>query len=209
MLTGRVLFNKQYKLSEYLSVCIIALGIFFFSDVNDIDGAHKIIKTTLPGLICLLGYLISDSFTSTWQDNLINTFKMSSISLMFMTNLYSCLFTFISLINQGELEETILFISNHSDITSHLVYLSIASAIGQIFIFVTIQRFGALVFTLIMTTRQVLSILFSSLVFHHEFSIQSVFGIILIFSALFLQQFFKIANKYSKKSSKNDQKIIV
>lgn len=208
MLTGRVLLNKQYKASEYVSVCIIALGIFFFSDVDNIDGAHKIIKTTLPGLICLLGYLVSDSFTSTWQDNLIKSYSMSSIALMFMTNLYSCLFTFVSLIYQNEFDETVEFISKHSDITSHLVYLSLASAIGQIFIFVTIQKFGALVFTLIMTTRQVLSILFSSLVFQHQLSVQSIFGIVLIFSALFVQQCFKIANKHNKPSKSLPKTII-
>jgi adenosine 3'-phospho 5'-phosphosulfate transporter B2 len=209
MLTGRVLFGKQYSLTEYVSVSIIAVGIFFFSDVNNIEGANKIIKTTLPGFICLLGYLVSDSFTSTWQDNLIKSFSMSSIALMFMTNLYSCLFTFVSLLSQGELNETIEFMKEHSDITYHLCYLSLASAIGQIFIFVTIQRFGALVFTLIMTTRQVLSILFSALIFQHQLSLQSVFGIFLIFSALFIQQFIKIANKYNFKKPLKSEKIII
>lgn len=200
MLTGKVISNKHYKLHEYICVFIIGCGIFLFSDINKtrLDETNKIIKTTFPGLVCLLGYLISDSFTSTWQDNLIKNYSMSSISLMFITNLYSCLYTFISLWSQDQLKESIKFMFQHSDITGHIVLLSIASAIGQIFIFITIQKFGALVFSLMMTTRQILSIFLSSIVFQHSMSVQSLFGISLIFFALFLQQYLKFHSKKEK-----------
>lgn len=148
-------------------------------------------STSLPGLICLLGYLISDSFTSTWQDNLIRNYKMSSMALMFITNAYSCIYTLVSLVSQDELKESIDFMFTYPEFTNHIILLSLASAIGQLFIFVTIQEFGALVFSLIMTTRQVLSILLSSIVFQHSLSLQSVVGISLIFFALFLQQYLK------------------
>ena len=148
--------------------------------------------TSFPGLLCLFGYLVSDSFTSTWQDNLNKKHAMSSMSLMFITNVYSCLFTLVSLVSQGELGESLTFLSEHADITGHVVLLSVASAVGQLFIFTTIQKFGALAFSLIMTSRQVISIVLSSVIFEHYMSTQSVCGIALIFVALFGQQFFKM-----------------
>lgn len=184
---------------------IYQIGIFLFSDISDVKGAHKLIKTTLPGLVCLFGYLISDSFTSTWQDNLIKTYSMSSMAMMFMTNFYSCLYTFVSLAYQGQIFETIEFIRSHEMIIDHIILLSVASAIGQIFIFITIQKFGALVFTLIMTTRQLLAILFSSLIFKHSLSYKSIAGICLIFGTLFFKQFL---NYVTKKKKKPDEKII-
>jgi len=150
-------------------------------------------------LICLLGYLITDSFTSTWQDNLIKKHGMSSMSMMFMTNFYSCLYTFVSLAYQGQILETIKFIQEHSIISEHILLLSIASAVGQIFIFITIQKFGALIFTLIMTTRQLLAIFFSSIIFEHQLSMNSVFGIVLIFGALFFKQIISLMNKKKNK----------
>ena len=163
--------------------------------MSNVEGAHILIKNTLPGLVCLFGYLISDSFTSTWQDNLINKYSMSSMAMMFMTNFYSCMYTFVSLSYQGQIFETIDFIQTHSMITEHIFLLSMASAIGQIFIFITIQKFGALVFTLIMTTRQLLAILFSSIIFQHSMSAQSIVGICLIFTALFAKQFLSFMRK--------------
>lgn len=198
MITGRVIMKKQYKTSEYISVVMICLGIFLFSDVTNVKSAQKLIGTTFPGLVCLFGYLISDSFTSTWQDNLIKTFSMSSMAMMFMTNFYSCLYTFSSLVYQSEFFETIEFIRTHAEIMDHILLLSMASAIGQIFIFITIQKFGALVFTLIMTTRQLLAIMFSAIIFEHSLSLQSIFGICLIFSTLFFKQFLNYMSKTKK-----------
>jgi solute carrier family 35 (adenosine 3'-phospho 5'-phosphosulfate transporter), member B2 len=192
MLTGKVVSNKSYKAHEYFSVCLIALGVFLFSDLNNTKSNSEVMYTSFPGLLCLLGYLVSDSFTSTWQDNLNKTHSMSSIALMFITNVYSCLFTLVGLTSQNELEESLKFLREHSQITHHVALLSLTSAIGQIFIFVTIKKFGALVFSLIMTSRQVLSIVLSSIIFEHYLSVQSVFGISLIFFALFFQQFLKM-----------------
>jgi adenosine 3'-phospho 5'-phosphosulfate transporter B2 len=88
--------------------------------------------------------------------------------------------------------------NDHTDITMHIVLLSLTSAIGQIFIFVTIQKFGALVFSLIMTTRQVLSIVLSSMVFEHSMTLQGMLGVSLIFFALFLQQYLKFESAHNK-----------
>jgi adenosine 3'-phospho 5'-phosphosulfate transporter B2 len=206
MIASKLVSNKTYKRHEYLCVGLIGVGIFLFSDINTtagdliskkISANNSILYTSFPGVLCLLGYLVSDSFTSTWQDNLIKTYSISSIALMFITNAYSCIYTLVSLYREDELNETMQFLNEHTDITKHIVLLSVTSAIGQIFIFVTIQKFGALVFSLIMTTRQVLSILLSSLVFQHSMTLQGAFGVALIFFALFLQQYLKFKSTHS------------
>lgn len=197
---GKIVSNKTYKTYEYVCVAIIGMGIFMFSDLGEqnLSKTGQMIQTTFPGLLCLLGYLITDSFTSTWQDNLIRNYYMSSISLMLLTNMYSSAYTLVSLVYQGELDESFAFLAEHSDITMHVMLLSLTSAIGQIFIFVTIQEFGALVFSLMMTTRQIISIFLSSIVFHHSLSLLNYFGIFSIFFALFLQHYFKLEEKKEK-----------
>jgi solute carrier family 35 (adenosine 3'-phospho 5'-phosphosulfate transporter), member B2 len=197
MLTGRIVSKKVYRASEYVCVCIITLGIFMFSEVDQMgsEEGKSGFYASFPGLLCLLGYLISDSFTSTWQENLNKSYKMSSMSLMFMTNLYSCLFTFISLLYRGQFFSTFTFINEHSDVFNHIVWLSMASAIGQVFIFITIQKFGAFVFSLVMTTRQIIAVVLSSLLFQHSMSLQSCFGVFLVFFGVLSQQLTKFFNK--------------
>lgn len=170
-----------------------------FSDIFKDDGVsttHQNIQTTFPGVVCLLGYLISDSFTPNWQEKLMTDFSMSSISVMLVTNMFSSIYTFTSILYQGEWYDSIAFLYEHSNITWHVALLSITSAIGQIFIFVTIQEFGALWCSIFMTTRQILSIFFSAMLFHQQLSFLNCLGIFLVFSAVFIQYYKKIKKSY-------------
>ena len=59
--------------------------------------------------------------------------------------------------------------ARHSDAQLHVLVLALCnSSFGQLFIYHTISRFGALVFAMIMTTRQVFSIGFSVALFGHK-----------------------------------------
>ena len=50
----------------------------------------------------------------------------------------------------------------------HMLILSVTSATGQLFIFYTIKDFGPVVFTIMMTTRQIFSLVISFLLFSKE-----------------------------------------
>lgn len=65
--------------------------------------------------------------------------------------------------------------------------LSVCSAVGQLVIFYTIATFGAVVFAIIMTIRQGLAILLSCLIYHHHISAAGIFGVVLVFVAVFLR----------------------
>lgn len=115
------------------------------------------------------------------------------------------------------------------------IVLSISSAIGQLFIFYTIANFGPVVFTIIMTMRQVctysgcvrlrtknylksfitfqaIAILLSCLVYNHHISGVGIFGILIVFLALLLRvycaQRLKMLRRKVEinKSSKNPDK---
>jgi len=61
-----------------------------------LDGA-----TTLSGVILLCGYLLLDSFTSTWQNALFVEYGVTSIQMMCAINMFSCLLTAMSLFQQS------------------------------------------------------------------------------------------------------------
>jgi len=57
----------------------------------------------------ILGYMAFDSFTSNWQGELFSQYKMTSVQMMTGVNLFSCLFTLLSLVEQGSLLENFDF----------------------------------------------------------------------------------------------------
>lgn len=152
MMMGKLVSRKSYEYWEYLTAALISVGVSMFL-LSSAPNRTVSTVTTFSGIVLLAGYIIFDSFTSNWQDALF-TYKMSPVQMMFGVNVFSCLFTVGSLLEQGALLESLRFMARHSEFTAHAVLLSVCSACGQLFIFYTINQFGAAVFTIIMTLRQ-------------------------------------------------------
>ena len=124
---------------------------------------------------------------------------MSSIQMMAGVNLFSCLLTSVSLIEQGGFTSSAAFMLRHPDFIFAAVILSICSASGQLFIFYTISRYGPVVFVIIMTVRQGFAILLSCIIYGHPVTIIGFVGILLVFLALFLRIY---ANDRQRKMKK-------
>jgi len=86
----------------------------------------------------------------------------------------------------------------HPEFTWHATLLSAASASGQLFIYYTISQFGAIVFTIIMTTRSALAIILSCFIYSHPVNGMGVFGLLVAFSSLGLRIWYKIQQKKKK-----------
>uniref|UniRef100_A0A671K523 Adenosine 3'-phospho 5'-phosphosulfate transporter 1 n=1 Tax=Sinocyclocheilus anshuiensis TaxID=1608454 RepID=A0A671K523_9TELE len=196
MLMGKIVSRKSYEYWEYLTAVLISLGVSMFL-LSSSTGKHPSTVTTFSGVVILGGYIVFDSFTSNWQDNLFK-YKMSSVQMMFGVNLFSCLFTVGSLLEQGAFFDSLAFMMRHSEFAMHAVLLSVCSAFGQLFIFYTISQFGAAVFTIIMTLRQAIAILLSCFLYGHAVTLVGGLGVAVVFLALFLRIY---ARSRVKKSS--------
>ena len=185
MIMGKVVSKKSYELYEYVTAVMISLGIMMFLMTSRDSVKDSTTVTTYSGIFILLGYLMFDAFTSNWQGELFKTYKMSSIQMMAGVNLFSVLFTSVSLAQQGGFVDSVAFMGRHSDFVMHSILLSICSATGQLFIFYTISQFGAVTFTIIMTVRQGLAILLSCLVYGHTVTLIGLTGILVVFAAIF------------------------
>lgn len=60
----------------------------------------------------------------------------------------------------------------------------LTQSLGQLFIFYTIKRFGPIVFTIIMTIRQMLSMVISCMLFGHPLAWRSAIGAMLCFGTI-------------------------
>jgi len=77
-----------------------------FSKAEDDDQIVDDKATSVAGIICLVGYMMFDSFTSNYQSGLFKTYQMSKFQMMFGINLFSCFFTLwsLSLVRQPRLQ---------------------------------------------------------------------------------------------------------
>lgn len=65
--------------------------------------------TCATGVILLLGYLATDSFTSTWQGKIFTQYQVTPMQMVFANSLLSSLLTIVSLYQVGSLRKTYAF----------------------------------------------------------------------------------------------------
>lgn len=186
MIMGRIVSKNKYEFYEYVVAVTISIGMVFFLSGSYDQGKHSPV-TTFTGLFLLVMYMIFDSFTSNWQSDIFKAYNVTSMQMMYGVNLFSTLFTAASLLVQGGFTESLQFSTEHPAFLVDCVVLSISSSIGSLFIFFTIAKFGAVVFTIIMTLRQALAILLSCLIYNHDISPLGVFGVCIVFLAIFVR----------------------
>ena len=84
------------------------------------------------------------------------------------------------LAQSGEGIVSIKFLIGDKNALVDNILLSCSSAIGQLFIFYTIKEFGAVTFTIVMTSRQVISLGLSCILFGHPIDVYSGIGASLV-----------------------------
>jgi len=214
MLMGKIVSGNKYQMYEWMTAGLLSVGISFFLLGQQSD--HSAAPTTgenvygegivvFSGFVLMLGYMAFDSFTSNWQGELFKVYKMSSTQMMFGVNLFSCLFTFVSLLEQGGFLEAAHFMFKHYDFAIHVLVLSVCAAMGQLFIYFTISRFGAVAFTIIMTLRQAFAILLSCIIYSHPVTSTGMVGILVVFLALVIRIYAKSRISKMKQAKSADR----
>lgn len=192
MLYGKIMMDKEYETYEYLSGLTVGLGLFLFlTSSENVDFHQNVfgdpgsVTGSLCGVVLLCLFLVFDSATGQWQTRIFSIHPdLSPLQMMLIMNAFSAVFSFITLVNQEELDVTMAFIYNHPMFSLHLVLFILASIIGQLFIFYTVKSFGPVVFSIIMACRILFSTLLSTYIYEHGISELGVVGILITFGAL-------------------------
>lgn len=232
MLMSSLVMRKKYQPFDYGCALVLSLGMFAFlfsqpaeltnhhhhpdsarsfnstnNQLNFHEMTQQVRNSSLAsGLTILALYLVFDSFTSNWQQKLFSQYDTTKWQMMAASNFYSILLTLTSLYQLGNLGPAFKLLSQSNPLLWDCLLMSIMSSIGQLFIFYTIQTFGSVVFAIIMTLRQFLSILLSCAIYGHRLSFGSGFGIVLMFCVALVQTW-KKSSESSKMSKTTSQSL--
>lgn len=199
MVMGKFLKGTSYPLSQYSEALLITVGVAIFSMAS--KSSSKDADTELIGLFFLIMYICFDSFTSQWQDKIYTQYGRPNVDpyqMMLGVNVSAICITMAGLIITGDLPVVWEFLAANPLVLRYNIITAITSASGQLCIFYTIKEFGPIVFTVIMTTRQMFSICISAVVFGHAISAKAFFGAFVVFAVLFYQ----IRRKYNARLNK-------
>lgn len=168
MLMNFLLYRRKFAPHKYLVVVLVTTGISVFMFFgNEKPSKATSSKTSeaaqspylqLIGIAYLLVNLILDGAVNSTQDEIFSRYKVSGQQMMFWINAFCTVLTtalgtfplpYIPVLHpssgaQCEFSSAVEFIKSHPSVVVPLVQFSLTGALGQLFIFETLQHFGSL-----------------------------------------------------------------
>lgn len=209
MMMGKALQGKTYPWSQYVEAFLITLGVAIFSLASKQGADDRDSHTEFVGFILLLMYITFDSFTSQYQDKVYRDYGRNEVDpyqMMLGINVSAIIMTITGLVVSGDIPIVWEFLLANPNAAFYNLLTAITSASGQICIFYTIKHFGPIVFTIIMTTRQMISICLSTIIFGHVLSSKAILGAIIVFAVLFDRIRRKYKASQEKKETGNEKR---
>ncbi|CAI5758213.1 unnamed protein product [Candida verbasci] len=192
-----IFYKTKFPLYKYIVACLVTFGVIIFTF------AHKQEKTRINdgntplGLVYLIGSMLLDGLTNSTQDQLFKLpVNLTGAKLMCILNLFVFILTLgYTIIFTNELTYGYNFILNHNEVIYDILLFSGCGAIGQVFIFVILEKFDSIILITATVTRKMLSMVLSVLLFGHYLNINQIIGIILVFGGISYEALIKLTKK--------------
>lgn len=216
MIMNILLYRRRFAPHKYLVVALVSVGIAVFTlyQPQKASKSGSVKSNSAFGLGLLLVSLAIDGATNSTQDEIFARYKISGPQMMFFMNAFATIITLLSLVvpipalpvfgihgNRAgeELSTAMAFIRSHPSVLTDIVGYSIAGALGQLFIFDTLEHFGSLTLVTITVTRKLFTMLLSVAVYKHKLAGMQWVGVATVFLAIGLEALQKRRGGISKK----------
>lgn len=212
MLMGKFLNGTSYQWSQYgqAIAAMVCVTIMHLSEGHKGGGGHKQMDNSEMsdfmkfafGASLLILFFACDSFTSQYQTSIYSKHKnLTKTQMMVCGNLVGLCITLISITAQfSRVRQSVAVVLADRAVLGRLVLLGLSAAMGQFCIYTAIKTLGPLAFTWIMTTRQLLSVLISLVLFGHGVSVTKLTCIFIVFAIMSAKQLAKAGTAFKKRA---------
>lgn len=200
-----LLYRRKFAPHKYLVVALVTIGITMFMAFGEQKSSKASRQQTsggpwssIIGLTYLLINLAMDGVLNSTQDEIFSRYKVTGQQMMLFMNINSALLNaFLAILplpyipvlhpssaRSSDLSEALRFLKEHPKALSALFQFAITGALGQLFIFETLQHFGSLTLVTITLTRKLFTMLLSVIVYRHRLSPGQYLGAIVVFAGI-------------------------
>jgi len=205
MAMGTIINGQSFVWKDYVMALLITIFVAGFSIMMEAGDDAR--TTAVYGVILMLIFLVADALTSNGEKRVFNTYPgFSNTQMVWMMAIFSVLYSVVAIQFEHGYQQMYVFLMANPRIWFHITVLSICSTAGQFMIFYIIKKHGPVLFAIMMTVRQIFSIMFSAILFGHELPWLAVACAVGVFAVLFTQSAMKLLSAHQMKSAKGGEK---
>merc|ERR1719161_1987547 len=170
LVCSQCFLKKDTPLREWMDAMIITGGVLAFAWFAETDSTAGNFSLTTHeiGALMLVGFLVCDAVTPSLQKRAFSNANLDAFQMMFWIGAASSIYALAMVYVSGSWGTTVAFLMARPEALIDVLALSVIATLGQIFIYITVQKHGPVTLSMIMTTRQVWSVVISCILFGHQ-----------------------------------------
>ncbi|EDO17371.1 hypothetical protein Kpol_1060p27 [Vanderwaltozyma polyspora DSM 70294] len=200
LLVHLLLYGTSIPRQKKLISIFVTIGVTIFTIGGNSKGSKLKDNDKHPsamGFVMLLSSLFMDGLTNATQDKMLKSNRknnsknskdrlITGAHLMFALNMFIIIWnlSYLMFIDKSQWQHSLKMMTLDPVIVKYLITYAICGAIGQCFIFFTLQNYGSLVLVMITVTRKMVSMLLSIVVFGKSIKPFQWIGIFVVFAGI-------------------------
>jgi UDP-galactose transporter B1 len=182
------LMGKKYPLRKYINVFLIVAGVGLFmgggnSKKKSSSDEELSSSSQLVGIILLFISLCFDGGTGAYEDKLMAVHSVGPFDLMYNIQLGKTIIAGVSLLILNQVH---VFLQMCQEMGFVLFALGLTGAMGQVFIFICISKFGALTCSIIGLSRKVTTLVASIYIYGHHLNSIQLLGLVICVGSMIM-----------------------
>lgn len=171
--------GKAHSVVDYVEAIVLVSALLVFG--LEMEGGTGGM-TTMTGVLLLVGLIAADSFTPHCQDAMFTAYpEMAPLQATFAMAGFASVGIILFQLCNGMLFASWAFLARHPEAILHVAVLASSSTMTQYFITYTIKHHGPVVFTLLVSVRQIFSVGISAVIFQHKISHVAMLAMAMVF----------------------------
>mmetsp|Transcript_18042 Transcript_18042/g.26687 ORF Transcript_18042/g.26687 Transcript_18042/m.26687 type:complete len:323 (-) Transcript_18042:23-991(-) len=218
MALGKCVTGRKHTVLQYIAALIMGMGLAVLTAADVFSSKTKLQSISDQESLSLLGPIllgistILDSAVPNLQEQLLQSAKVNTSELIFVSNAIMCLVLVAYTTYSGELIAAWNYCTQHMDASMILVCQGLCAYFGLQCYLAIIRDHGGVAGVLFANARKVCTILLSFILFSKPFNVRHFLGLMLVFLGVYLgykgkqQQQKKKKGAHQKRKSKGDGK---
>jgi len=174
MVLSTVVNSQKYTWREYVVAAVVTMSVTGFFLCTDQENESSPEHNTTVGILMMVIFLICDSVTSTAEKHVNDKFpNLGNAQMMLSMSLLTLFFAIFAMLFGDGFHPTLVFLRRHPEALVQILGFGCSSTVGQYLVLHTIRTFGPVSYVVMMTVRQIISIVMSASLYKHTISWQA------------------------------------
>lgn len=168
MILSTVMNKTTHGWGDYIYAVVITSCVAGFTVASETRESENLGPSYI-GILMMITFLGADALTSNSEKKIYNLWEdFDNVQMMFAVGFWTLFFSGVTVLTTVSFGTMIAFFGRNPAAVGHVIGLSVCSAGGQFLIFYIIKHHGPVVFSIMMTVRQMFSIVISTVLFGHD-----------------------------------------